>query len=282
METKLPESVRLKLAETLARYSEWEGVDPESPPPAPIRMLGNSANNCSILVANDRKYVVRVNRHTHDFNALDPGAESMAMSLAAAAGLAPALRFASTGLGTLVCDYLAPDPAPTSSIKSLAALLRGIHRLPATRQVLSLSGRIRHYRQALSNGRRGPRHQELLSLSESAIECAERLAAVGDSMVLCHNDLLPANRLLSGGRLWAIDWEYAAMGSRWFDIAVVCCGEAWDEPARRLLLNAYLGRSPSTSECRRLAWATGAYHGLEQLWLACNRGSRQTRTTKPG
>ena len=41
----------------------------------------------------------------------------------------------------------------------------------------------------------------------------------------CHNDLLAPNRLRSGGKLWALDWEYCAMGSPWFDLAVISCGE---------------------------------------------------------
>ena len=35
----------------------------------------------------------------------------------------------------------------------------------------------------------------------------------------CHNDLLTANFLDDGTRLRILDWEYAGMGDRFFDLA---------------------------------------------------------------
>ena len=36
---------------------------------------------------------------------------------------------------------------------------------------------------------------------------------------LCHNDMLPANVLDDGQRMWIVDWEYAGMGHPLFDLA---------------------------------------------------------------
>ena len=36
---------------------------------------------------------------------------------------------------------------------------------------------------------------------------------------LCHNDMLPANVLDDGRRVWIVDWEYAGMGHPLFDLA---------------------------------------------------------------
>jgi thiamine kinase-like enzyme len=35
----------------------------------------------------------------------------------------------------------------------------------------------------------------------------------------CHNDLLSANFIDDGERLWIVDWEYAGMGDPYFDLA---------------------------------------------------------------
>ena len=35
----------------------------------------------------------------------------------------------------------------------------------------------------------------------------------------CHNDLLNANFITDGERIWIVDWEYAGMGDRFFDLA---------------------------------------------------------------
>jgi thiamine kinase-like enzyme len=49
---------------------------------------------------------------------------------------------------------------------------------------------------------------------------AERLeAAVGPvEIVFGHNDLLPANLIDDGDRLWLVDWEYAGFNSPLFDL----------------------------------------------------------------
>jgi len=61
------------------------------------------------------------------------------------------------------------------------------------------------------------------------------------SPVLCHNDAYYQN-ILVGDRLWLIDWEYAAMGDPFFDLA--CTGYILEAPNRRLLLETYLGTGP--------------------------------------
>ena len=53
----------------------------------------------------------------------------------------------------------------------------------------------------------------------------------------------------SEGRLWAIDWEYCAMGSPWYDIAVVVNGDSLNAAQTDALLTAYLGR-PATQAQR--------------------------------
>ena len=59
---------------------------------------------------------------------------------------------------------------------------------------------------------------------------------------LCHNDVLAANILDDGDRLWLVDWEYGGMGNPLFDLAGVCgnCGLEREEEV--LLLSAYFGR----------------------------------------
>ncbi len=84
--------------------------------------------------------------------------------------------------------------------------------------------------------------------------------------MLCHNDLLRANRIYSAGRLWALDWEYCAMASPWYDIAVVINGDSLSAPDADALLNAYLGRAPHAEERDTLHQYGCIYRYLELLW----------------
>ena len=45
----------------------------------------------------------------------------------------------------------------------------------------------------------------------------------------CHNDLLAANFIRGGDRLWIVDWEYAGMGDPAFDLANFAVSNGLDE-----------------------------------------------------
>jgi thiamine kinase-like enzyme len=61
--------------------------------------------------------------------------------------------------------------------------------------------------------------------------------------VLCHNDLLPANLIDDGQRLWLIDWEYSGAGHPLFDLAHASTGAGLTLEQQRALLGAYPGCS---------------------------------------
>ena len=66
----------------------------------------------------------------------------------------------------------------------------------------------------------------------------------------CHNDLLPANFIHDGERLRIVDWEYAGMGNRYFDLANLSVNNGLNEAGDEWLLECYWGE-PCTR--RRLA-----------------------------
>jgi thiamine kinase-like enzyme len=60
--------------------------------------------------------------------------------------------------------------------------------------------------------------------------------------VLCHNDMLPANLIDDGRRLWLLDWEYAGAGHPLFDLAHTSTAAGLGLEQQRALLEAYPGR----------------------------------------
>ena len=73
----------------------------------------------------------------------------------------------------------------------------------------------------------------------SRIEAA--FGAAPDAPVACHNDLLPGNVLFGPERAWLLDFEYAGMNDRYFDLAnlSINCGLA--DAADERLLQLYAG-----------------------------------------
>jgi thiamine kinase-like enzyme len=59
-------------------------------------------------------------------------------------------------------------------------------------------------------------------------------------LVPCHNDLLNAN-FLDDGEIRIVDWEYAGMGDRFFDLANLSVNHEFGVGQDRMLLTAYFG-----------------------------------------
>ena len=75
---------------------------------------------------------------------------------------------------------------------------------------------------------------------------------------LCHNDMLPANVLDDGQRVWIVDWEYAGMGHPLFDLAgfSVNCGYSEEQDAEFLVSYGGEFRRPDLYEFRVLKVAS--------------------------
>lgn len=231
-------------------------------------LIPGGDSNQSFLVQNGtERLVLRIDGIDPARNLIDRATEFHLHAAAAGTGLAPQPRFCDADAGVLLVDYLPPDASPgAASAADLAGLLCAIHRLDADAPRLCLGARVAHY-EALTRSFSDSAVCEVLThLSEPLARACHALDTDTDAAVICHNDLTPANRLYHNGRLYALDWEYAASGSRWFDIAVAAGG-----PAHSLrLLETYLRRPASAEERAQMARAGLIARYLELLWLACN------------
>lgn len=237
-------------------------------------------------MANNHRYVVRINRHSPDDNALDPRAEIAAMQRAAAAGLAPTLRYSDPLLGTLACDFLRGEDAALPDPAQLAELLRNIHGLPPIPHSINVADRLRHYEQRIERTAMDSEDSNrLLAHGNGIHDHWQRLVTLDPHPVLCHNDLLPENVIFSDERLWAIDWEYAGMGNRWFDIAVAASSPMVAAADRELFLAHYLERPPNDYELECYSLARRIYLYLETLWTAAHNATPsdlEQRLSRPG
>ena len=65
----------------------------------------------------------------------------------------------------------------------------------------------------------------------------------------CHNDLLNENFLSDNNQIYILDWEYAGMGDRYFDLANLSVNHDFNDDQDRLLLGFYFG------EVSKKSWA---------------------------
>lgn len=271
MVTSLPQNIQLKVEQALSQWRHWRCDPPLVARPEVLGVLGHGVSNFSILVGSDRQFVLRIDGVNPASHGLNRQSEWRALQAASSAGLAPPPRYFNPDLDCLICDYLSPDETREPCIADVAKLLREIHRLPARHTRLDLAERILRYEKQLEHsGRDLPATLARNRAKVFDILADTRLEATAP--VLCHNDLLQANRIYSGDRLWAIDWEYCAMGSPWYDLAVVVVGDALGREKSDTLLEAYLGRQSTSEDWAQLHRHSTAYRYLELLWyLALDR-----------
>ncbi len=266
MAATVPAPVSLRLEQALGQWRHWQLPVPLEEPPKVLNPLGRGLSNHSFLLAStEQRFVLRLDGINPAANGLSRQLEWRVLQQAHAAGIAPAPRYCNPELGALVCDYLATDAGNPDEPTAVALLLQRIHALPPVHTRLDLSERCRRSEHSLRQGQPDS-WQSLRSVAARIARLLPRLATSAGPLTLCHNDLLRANRLHHGEHLWAVDWEYAAMGSIWFDIAAVTAGDDWPEAEAAALLYAYLGRKPLAGELLRFLAFECAYRYLELLW----------------
>jgi thiamine kinase-like enzyme len=82
-----------------------------------------------------------------------------------------------------------------------------------------------------------------------------------------HRDPVLGNLLLAESRLWLIDWEYSAMASPYWDLAILCNEAELDLEQSRFLLQAYCVDGPAMKESILFDYR-GLLKLLSDCWMA--------------
>ena len=171
--------------------------------------------------------------------------ELAATEAAAALGIGPEVVAFVEPEGWLVTRFVdGRDPAARADARAGDARARGggaagIPRRPGDSGTFDSFRVVETYRQTALDARRA----RARPIYDWAHEIAGRIEAKrsADAPVPCHNDLLNANFLDDGERLRIVDWEYAGMGDRFFDLANFSINHELDDAASAALLEAYFG-----------------------------------------
>jgi thiamine kinase-like enzyme len=200
-------------------------------------------------------YVVRLPGKRTALLGIDREAECIANKAAAELGIAPKVAALLSEPSALVTQFVsgremkADELREAETIAEVAHDLRSLHDsgtdLPSGFDSFRL---VEEYAETgRANGSEPPDgYDEALEASHT-IEKAVR-DQPGHEPVLAHNDLLPANFLREGTRIQLIDWEYAGMGDRWFDLGNFAVNNELDDDQEVLLLEAYFGEPPDDKQ----------------------------------
>ena len=232
-------------------------------------LTGGLSNEGWIVTHAAGRHVVRFGAD-YPVHHVDRAREAMVSRAAAEAGFAPALIHA--GPGVLVTRFLGARTLDAAAVRAdlprITALLRDFHTLmPAhvqgTATLFWPFHVIRDYARTLraADSPFAPRLPEFLALS-ARLEAAQ----IPLPLVFGHNDLLPANLLDDGQRLWLVDYEYAAFSTALFDLAGLTSNAGCDEGETDAVLHAYFGQPPGPGLRRAMAAMQVASLLREAMW----------------
>ncbi len=100
----------------------------------------------------------------------------------------------------------------------------------------------------------------------------QALAGRPTKTVPCNNDLLPANLIDDGDRIWLIDYELSGNNDACFELGNIAAESHLDDDALAALVTAYYGKPRSSRIARaRLLGLVGMYGWT--LWGAIQHGA---------
>ena len=254
-----------KIMQKIRGLPIWQGA-------LDIAPLGGGITNMNFVVTDAAgKYVVRLGEdipehHVMRFN------ELAASRAAHAAGLSPEVIHAQKGITVLAfieSKTLAPeDVRRPETLARILPLIRKCHvEIPAHLRgpalIFWVFHVIRDYGATLQDSE--SRHKTILG---ELIATGNKLEADAGpfDMVYGHNDLLAANFLDDGARLWLIDWDYAGFNSPLFDLGGLASNNDLSESQEIWLLENYFEKPVTSALLRRYMAMKCASLLRETMW----------------
>jgi thiamine kinase-like enzyme len=252
-------------AAAVARLPVWSGRVEPTP------LAGGITNHNFVVEDRGRRFVVRVG-HDIPVHGVLRSNELAASRAAHAAGLSPRIVYAEPGY--MVLDFIegrtfSPDDVRDQrNLPRLVDLVRRCHRdiplyLRGPAAMFWVFHVVRDYAHTLREA--GSRHMDRLP---ALLQEAERLrqAAGPIDVVFGHNDLLAANVMDDGSRLWLLDWDYAGFNSPLFDLGGLASNSELSPRQAIDVLEMYFERPANDDLKRRAAAMTAASLLRETMW----------------
>ena len=164
-------------------------------------------------------------------------------------GVSPKLIYNEPGV--LVLEFIESKTLEPKTVREnlnkIIPIIRKIHdeipnKLSGQPQIFWVFYVIKYYSNYLLNN-----NSSHISLIPSLLKKAEKLEKLSSprEIVFGHNDLLAANFLDDGSKIWVVDWEYGGFNDPLFDIGGLSSNNDLDENLENEVLEMYFKEKPS-------------------------------------
>ena len=241
----------------------------EEPASFDITPLSGFTNHNLRLQRPGEDWVLRVPR-AQTAGPIDRSAEQHNQALAHSLGIAPLPAWQNTAGLSLTPTLVTSRPPSASDFRDtsqLDRLLEPLRRLHRSGLVfcggLDLRATLEQHL-ALVDAALRPRFANRM---RQAMRVLALLDGVLPPPVPCHRDPVLGNLLIDDDSVWLIDWEYSAMASPYWDLAVLCNEADLDLDESRRLLQVYAADETPLQESVLFDYR-GLLGLLNDLWMA--------------
>ena len=215
--------------------------------PAEVEVLGGGITNHNFKVTLDGdSYVLRVGGKDTGLLGIDRSVEHGASRVAAELEIGPEIAAFIEPEGYLVTRFIEGNPIPPEEMGRPAPIARAAETLRRIHEGPRIPGRFDSFRvvetYCATAAARGVPIPDAYGRAKEHADEIER-ARGPQPLVPCHNDLLNANFIDDGERIRIVDWEYAGMGDRFFDLANFSINHEFGDHENEALLAAYFGET---------------------------------------
>ncbi|HEV2475334.1 MAG TPA: choline/ethanolamine kinase family protein [Candidatus Dormibacteraeota bacterium] len=213
---------------------------------ARISELGGGITNHNFKVeVEGGEFVLRMGGARTDLLGIDRAAEHAAGQRAFEVGVGPEVVAFVPSQGWLVARFIDGKTISPEEMRSPEALGRVMAALRRFHDAAPIPGRFDSHTVVEDYHAKAVEHGvEIPPAYDDALSVSRRIRSTrGEQPVVpCHNDLLNAN-FLDDGEIRIVDWEYAGMGDRFFDLANFSVNHGFSIADDRRLLAAYFGQT---------------------------------------
>jgi thiamine kinase-like enzyme len=240
-------------------------------------LSGGLTNRNVKIITPNATYVARCSGNTTGLLGIDRDHEHYNSCAAAEAGVgAPVIDYR-PDLGIMLLGYLDgttlcnEDFRRPGIIAKAAAAMRTLHSGPRFRNDFDMFVKQAGYLKIVQgNGFRLP--SDYMDFADRFESVRRVLAATDKTTVPCNNDLLAANFVDDGDRMWLIDYDYSGNNDPCFELGNTSCECQLSSEQREELVTAYYGRRLRHKIARaRLQGIVGMYGWT--LWACIQNGS---------
>jgi thiamine kinase-like enzyme len=234
---------RLRLVTSLATATRVVALD------------GGITNRNYRVCTPTRDYVVRLSDPESSLLSIDRDNEYLNSMAAAMSGAgAPVAQFV-PGAGVLVVEWIEgrtftpQDVADPRNLPRIADACRVLHSGPAFASDFDMFELQRRYLDIVRERgyRLPPRYDEF---EPQVARMRRAMSVLPEPTVPCNNDLLAANIIDDGSRLWLIDYEYSGNNEASFELGNIWSESTLDDDLLEPLVTSYWG-APSSAKVAR-------------------------------